>query len=80
MSAVKRNVLWRTREDSPDLDGSDTQSIPEDSTPTEQQRAEEPDIEQDLPSFAVMKTNGPALAIVKEEVIIDDTEFDEEVW
>lgn len=84
MSAVNGNVLWRTREESPDLDGSDTQSIPEDLPPTkqldEEESGREPDIEQDLPCFAVMKTNAPALAIVKEEVIIEDTEFEEDVW
>ncbi|KAL9707885.1 hypothetical protein quinque_011403 [Culex quinquefasciatus] len=83
MSAVSGNVLWRTREESPDLDGSDTQSIPEDLPPAkqldEEESGREPDIEQDLPCFAVMKTNAPALAIVKEEVIIEDTEFEEDV-
>lgn len=91
MSSLNGNILWVTREESPDLDGSDTQSIPEELEPTEDFQQEQQqqvddgegsiqrdpdDIEIDLPRYAVMKTNGPPTAIIKEEVILDDTECD----
>lgn len=101
MSAVNGNILWVTREESPDLDDSDTQSIPDELEPTEDfeepllrllqpqqviEDGERPlpgdpdDIESDLPLYAVMKTNGPPTAVIKEEVILvdDDNEQDTE--